>query len=148
MVAEDDVHRLARRHAEQFGSLDLLVLCARFGTTGPAGYSVLRFDRRVEVTYAPPFPLIEDCVPSPYRVAVLHPGWGARIVALASIAGVASESALACASGSSGRHRRHPQARTNGAYPIAITATNSVGTPPRASPSPSPEPWLAIYPGG
>ena len=47
---EEDVRELARGHAAHFGSMDLLVLSAGFGTSGSiGGYPVQRFDRQVEV---------------------------------------------------------------------------------------------------
>jgi 3-oxoacyl-[acyl-carrier protein] reductase len=96
MAADDDVHRLAHHHAERFGSLDLLVLCAGFGTSGPiAEYPIRRFDRQVEVNLRAPFLLIQDCLPSLRRAAVLHPERGARIAAITSLTGVASEPGLA-----------------------------------------------------
>lgn len=96
MGVEDDVRRLAHRHAERFGSLDLLVLCAGSGTSGPiAGYPIHRFDRQVEVNLRAPFILVQDCLPSLRRAAASHPERGARIVAVASLAGVAAEPGLA-----------------------------------------------------
>ena len=54
MAAEDDVRRLAHRHAERFGALDLLVLCAGFGTSGAlAGYPIHRSTVRSRSTCAP-----------------------------------------------------------------------------------------------
>jgi 3-oxoacyl-[acyl-carrier protein] reductase len=96
MAAEDDVHRLAHRHAGRFGSLDLLVLCAGFGTSGLiGGYPARRFDRQVEVNLRAPFLLIQDCLPSLRRAAALHPERGARIAAITSLTAVASEPGLA-----------------------------------------------------
>ncbi len=96
MAAEQDVRRLAHRHAERFGALDLLVLCAGFGSTGPiADYPIRRFDRQVEVNLRAPFLLVQGCLPSLRQAAAAHPGRGARIVAIASLTGVASEPGLA-----------------------------------------------------
>jgi 3-oxoacyl-[acyl-carrier protein] reductase len=96
MAAEDDVRRLAQRHAARFGSLDLLVLCAGFGASGPiADYPLRRFDRQVEVNLRAPFVLVQDCLPSLRQAAAGHPERGARIVAIASLTGVASEPGLA-----------------------------------------------------
>ncbi len=96
MTAEQDVHRLAHRHAERFGSLDLLVLCAGSGTSGPiAGYPLHRFDRQVGVNLRAPFILVQDCLPSLRQAAASHPARGARIVAIASLTGVAAEPGLA-----------------------------------------------------
>ncbi|MDX6338101.1 MAG: hypothetical protein QOG05_5441 [Streptosporangiaceae bacterium] len=96
MADEEDVRRLAHRHAERFGSLDLLVLCAGFGTTGPiADYPIRRFDRQVEVNLRAPFLLVQECLPGLRDAAAAHPDRGARIVAIASLTGMASEPGLA-----------------------------------------------------
>ena len=96
MASEHDVRRLAQRHAERFGSLDLLVLCAGFGASGPiAGYPIHRFDRQIEVNLRAPFILVQACLPSLRRAAASHPDRGARIAAIASLTGVASEPGLA-----------------------------------------------------
>jgi NAD(P)-dependent dehydrogenase (short-subunit alcohol dehydrogenase family) len=96
MAIQDDVRRLARRHAQRFGSLDLLVLCAGFGSTGPiADYPIRRLDRQVEVNLRAPFLLVQECLPSLRDAAAAHPDRGARIVAIASLTGMASEPGLA-----------------------------------------------------
>jgi 3-oxoacyl-[acyl-carrier protein] reductase len=96
MATEQDVRRLAQRHAERFGSLDLLVLCAGSGTSGPiSDYPVRRFDRQVDVNLRAPFVLVQECLPSLRQAAASHPERGARIVAIASLTGVASEPGLA-----------------------------------------------------
>jgi NAD(P)-dependent dehydrogenase (short-subunit alcohol dehydrogenase family) len=71
---DSDVRHLARRHAERFGSLDLLVLCAGFGASGPiAGYPMRRFDRQVEVNLRAQFQVVH-VVRS--RRPTGGPGWG------------------------------------------------------------------------
>jgi short-subunit dehydrogenase len=96
MAAENDVRRLAHRHAQRFGAMDLLVLCAGFGTSGAlAGYPVHRFDRQVTVNLRNPFVLVQECLPALRRAAAAHPERGARIVAIASLTGVAAEPGLA-----------------------------------------------------
>jgi len=96
MASEQDVRRLAQRHAHRFGSLDLLVLCAGFGASGPiADYPMHRFDRQVAVNLRAPFLLVQECLPSLRHAAASHPQRGARIVAIASLTGVASEPGLA-----------------------------------------------------
>ena len=96
MAAEDDVRHLARRHAQRFGAMDLLVLCAGFGTSGAlADYPVHRFDRQVTVNLRNPFVLVQECLPSLRRAAAACPERGARIVAIASLTGVAAEPGLA-----------------------------------------------------
>ncbi len=96
MAAEDDVRRLAQGHAQRFGSLDLLVLSAGVGTSGALdGYPVHRLDRQVTVNLRHPFVLIQESLPGLRRAAAAHPERGARIVAIASLTGVASEPGLA-----------------------------------------------------
>jgi NAD(P)-dependent dehydrogenase (short-subunit alcohol dehydrogenase family) len=96
MAVEDDVRRLAHRHTQRFGAMDLLVLCAGVGTSGAiAEYPIHRFDRQVAVNMRAPFVLAQECLPSLRRAAACRPERGARIVAIASITGVVSEPGLA-----------------------------------------------------
>jgi 3-oxoacyl-[acyl-carrier protein] reductase len=96
MSSEDDVRALARSHAAHFGSLDTLVLSAGLGTAGSIdGYPVRRFDRQVEVNLRAPFVLIQECLPALRNAAASRPERGARIVAIASLTGIASEPGLA-----------------------------------------------------
>lgn len=96
MAAEDDVRRLARSHAHRFGALDLLVLCAGFGSGGAlADYPVQRFDRQVAVNVRSPLVLVQECLPSLRRAAKRQPERGARIVAIASLTAIAAEAGLA-----------------------------------------------------
>ena len=89
MTAEDDVRALARSHAEQFGSMDLLVLSAGTGTSGRiAGYPMRRFDRQISVNVRAPFALVQECLPALRRAAVARPAHGARIAAIASMVGI------------------------------------------------------------
>jgi 3-oxoacyl-[acyl-carrier protein] reductase len=96
MAVEEDVRELARGHAARFGSIDLLVLAAGFGTGGSIdGYPVQRFDRQVDVNVRAPFMLIQGCLPALRNAAASHPERGARIVAIASLLGIVSEPGLA-----------------------------------------------------
>jgi 3-oxoacyl-[acyl-carrier protein] reductase len=96
MAAEEDVRRLARSHAAHYGSMDLLVLAAGFGTSGSIdGYSVRRFDRQVDVNVRAPFMLIQECLSALRDSAASRPERGARIVAIASLTGIVSEPGLA-----------------------------------------------------
>jgi len=95
MAVEEEVRGLAR-DAGRLGSLDLLVLCAGVGTSGPvADYPMQRFDRQVAVNLRAPFLLIRECLPLLRTSAAAHPARGARIVAVASVAGVLPEPGLA-----------------------------------------------------
>ena len=96
MTAEDQVRILARRHIERFDSLDLLVLSAGTGASGPiVEYPMRRFDRQVAVNIRAPFTLVQECLPALRRAAARHPARGARIVAIASMTGIASQAGLA-----------------------------------------------------
>jgi len=96
MASEDDVRELARRHAGRFGSMDLLVLSAGTGTSGRIeGYPMRRFDRQLAVNLRAPFALIQECLPALRQAATARPAHGARIVAIASVLGIASEPGLA-----------------------------------------------------
>jgi 3-oxoacyl-[acyl-carrier protein] reductase len=96
LTAEADVRALARSHRERFGSLNLLVLSAGTGTSGRiADYPMRRFDRQMTVNVRAPFALVQGCLPALRRAAAGRPAHGARIVAIASMVGIASEPGLA-----------------------------------------------------
>jgi NAD(P)-dependent dehydrogenase (short-subunit alcohol dehydrogenase family) len=96
MTVGADISGLARRHAERFGSMDLLVLCAGTGTSGRiAEYPMQRFDRQMTVNVRAPFALVQECLPALRRAAVARPDRGARIAAVASVLGIVSEPGLA-----------------------------------------------------
>jgi 3-oxoacyl-[acyl-carrier protein] reductase len=96
MAAEADVRSLACSHADRFGSVDMLVLCAGTGTSGPISeYPMRRFDRQLAVNLRAPFALVQECLPALRRAAAACPARGARIAAIASLTGIASEPGLA-----------------------------------------------------
>jgi 3-oxoacyl-[acyl-carrier protein] reductase len=96
MSSEDDIRVLARRHVERFGSLDVLVLSAGTGTGGRiADYPLRRLDRQLTVNLRGPFALVQECLPALRQTAAARPARGARITAIASMAGIASEPGLA-----------------------------------------------------
>jgi short-subunit dehydrogenase len=96
MTSEDEVRALARRHDGRFGSMDLLVLSAGTGTSGRiADYPMRRFDRQMTVNVRAPFALLQECLPALRRAAAARPAHGARIAAIASMAGIVSEPGLA-----------------------------------------------------
>ena len=96
MTSEEEVRALARGHAGRFGSLDLLVLSAGTGTSGRiAEYPMRRFDRQMTVNVRAPFALVQECLPALREAAAARPVHGARIAAIASMAGIASEPGLA-----------------------------------------------------
>ena len=78
MGREDDIRALARGHADRFGSLDLLVLCAGTGTSGRiADYPMRRFDRQMTVNVRAPFALVQECLPALRQAAAARPATGA-----------------------------------------------------------------------
>jgi 3-oxoacyl-[acyl-carrier protein] reductase len=96
MTVEADVRALAQSHSERFGSLDLLVICAGTGISGTIdGYPMRRFDRQVDVNIRAPFTLVQECLPALRSAAAARPAHGARVVAIASLVGMASEAGLA-----------------------------------------------------
>jgi 3-oxoacyl-[acyl-carrier protein] reductase len=96
MAVEDEIRGLARAHADRFGALDILVLCAGVGTSGlMADYPMHRFDRQIAVNLRAPFVLIQECLPLLRTAGAANPGRGARVMAVASITGVSAEPGLA-----------------------------------------------------
>lgn len=96
MASEADVAALADTHMENFGKLDLLVLCAGIGSAGElADYPIHRFDKQINVNLRSPFLLVQRLLPTLRSTAALEVERGAKIVALSSIAGMAAEPDLA-----------------------------------------------------
>jgi 3-oxoacyl-[acyl-carrier protein] reductase len=95
MAVEDDVRRLCSEHEARFGRLDLLVLNAGVGTSGPiAELSVKAYDLTLAVNLRAAFILLQETLPLLRKTAALEPERGAKVVALASIAGVSGEANL------------------------------------------------------
>ncbi|WP_083885253.1 SDR family NAD(P)-dependent oxidoreductase [Nocardia thailandica] len=87
---------LTAAHDERFGRLDLLVSSAGTGTAGPvADLPAATYERMMEVNLRGPLLLIQRALPLLRRTARRDPARGARIVALASMTGVAGEAGLA-----------------------------------------------------
>ena len=87
--------RLAGEHEARFGRLDLLVLNAGVGTSGPiAELSVKAYDLTLAVNLRAAFILLHETLPLLRKTAALEPERGAKVVALASIAGVSGEANL------------------------------------------------------
>jgi short-subunit dehydrogenase len=96
MAAPDDIDRLARFQAELDDALDVLVLCAGVGSAGTlAGYPASRAQRQVAVNFLGPLRLVQALLPALRRAAERSPRRTAKIIAIASITGVASEAGLA-----------------------------------------------------
>jgi 3-oxoacyl-[acyl-carrier protein] reductase len=94
MSDEQQVGALADAHERAFGTLDVLVLCAGMGWLGAvADYPVRRLDRVFAVNLRGPFTLTQRLLPGLRKAAELSPT-GAKVVAIASITGIAAEPGL------------------------------------------------------
>lgn len=83
-------------HADAFGSMKALILNAGVGTAGTiAEFPARRFDKTVAVNLNAPFALMQAALPLLRSGAEADPGRGAKVIALASIAGVYAEAGLA-----------------------------------------------------
>ncbi|CAM3591947.1 SDR family NAD(P)-dependent oxidoreductase [Smaragdicoccus niigatensis] len=96
MTDEDQVRALGAAHAERFERLDVLVLAAGLGTAGPvATMSKKTLELMLNVNLRAPIALLQETLPQLRKSAALEPGRGAKVIALASMAGVAGEAGLA-----------------------------------------------------
>ncbi|TDV37768.1 SDR family NAD(P)-dependent oxidoreductase [Actinophytocola oryzae] len=96
LADEHDARRLAAAHATRFDHLDLLVLAAGVGTRGSVAEMPMKlYDLTLTVNLRSQFLLIQQTLPLLREAAATAPLRGARIVALASITGVAGEPGLA-----------------------------------------------------
>lgn len=96
LADEDDVRKLATAHADRFGRLDLLVLNGGVGMSSPVASTPLKtYDLVLNVNLRAQFLLIQQTLPLLRKTAAAAPARGAKIVALASITGVAGEPNLA-----------------------------------------------------
>jgi short-subunit dehydrogenase len=95
LARENDVIELACAHARFADRLDLLVLNAGFGAAGAVADLPMRtYDRTLAVNLRSQFLLIQRTLPLLRAAAQRSPARGAKIVALASITGVAAEPTL------------------------------------------------------
>ncbi|NKQ52705.1 SDR family oxidoreductase [Amycolatopsis sp. K13G38] len=95
LASEDDVRRLADEHARRFDGLDLLVLNAGVGFNDPIAEQPLKqYDLMFNVNLRAQFILIQHALPLLRKSAAANPERGAKVVALASITGVAAEPKL------------------------------------------------------
>jgi 3-oxoacyl-[acyl-carrier protein] reductase len=96
MAAEDQVTSLAQAHVQRYGQLSALVLAAGVGMAGElADYPLRRLDTQLAVNVRGPLLLVQRLLPALRRAAAAPPDNAAKIVAIASITGVASEPGLA-----------------------------------------------------
>lgn len=96
LAVEDDVRRLADRHGDEHDRLDVLVLGAGTGFSDPlTETSKRRYDLQFDINVRAPFVLLQTLLPLLRKTASANPERGAKIIALASITGVAAEPELA-----------------------------------------------------
>lgn len=87
--------RIVEAHAKAYGSMHALVLNAGVGTAGSiADYPLRRFDKTLDVNFRAPFQVLQNSIPL-LRKGVEDSDRGAKVIALASMAGVYSEAGLA-----------------------------------------------------
>ncbi|MEU7138026.1 SDR family oxidoreductase [Nocardia sp. NPDC046473] len=92
----DQVRALVQAHADRFDGLHALVLSAGTGTAGTiADMPVKTYERMLDVNFRAPITLIQAALPLLRKSAQDEPHRGAKIIALASITGVAGEAGLA-----------------------------------------------------
>jgi 3-oxoacyl-[acyl-carrier protein] reductase len=96
MTREAEVRMLAEAHKQRFGCLDILVISAGVGTSGPLADTTMRtYDRTFDVNLRAPLVLIQEVLPLLRAAAQQNPARGAKIIALSSITGVTGEANLA-----------------------------------------------------
>lgn len=92
---EDDIARLVSAHAEHRGRLDALVLNAGMGHGSPIAETPLRrVDKHYNLNVRGTFSLMATAIPL-MRQTAAQSGRGARVIAIASLAGLVAEPNLA-----------------------------------------------------
>ncbi|WP_280196034.1 SDR family NAD(P)-dependent oxidoreductase [Nocardia farcinica] len=96
MNEPEQVRALAAAHGAAFGGMNVLVLSAGTGTAGAvADMPAKTYERMLDVNFRGPITLIQAALPLLRKSAAEDAARGAKIVALASITGVAGEAGLA-----------------------------------------------------
>lgn len=96
LADRDAADTIVDAHKSRFGSMNALVLNAGVGTAGSiADYPMRRFDKTLDVNFRAPFQILQTSMPLLRQVAQEDRERGAKVVALASLAGVYSEAGLA-----------------------------------------------------
>ncbi|MBY6365240.1 SDR family NAD(P)-dependent oxidoreductase [Rhodococcoides corynebacterioides] len=96
MAAPDVADVLVREFAQLSSTMDALVLNAGVGTAGPIeSYPATRFDKTVDVNLRAPFRILQASMRLLRSAAEADPARGAKVIALASLAGVYPEAGLA-----------------------------------------------------
>lgn len=96
LASEDDTRRVALEHAARFGRLDLMVLNAGLGMYAPIADTTLgSYDLTFTVNVRAGYVLVQELLPLLRKTASTAPDRGAKVIAIASIAGVFAEAGLA-----------------------------------------------------
>ncbi|ORI15766.1 SDR family oxidoreductase [Rhodococcus sp. 1168] len=95
LADRESADKIVAVHREHFESMDALILNAGVGTAGSiADYPMRRFDKTLDVNLRAPFALLQSSMPLLRAAAEKNPDRGAKVIALASLAGVYSEAGL------------------------------------------------------
>ncbi|MET4047096.1 MULTISPECIES: SDR family oxidoreductase [unclassified Rhodococcus (in: high G+C Gram-positive bacteria)] len=95
LADRESADKIVAAHREHFDSMDALILNAGVGTAGSiADYPMRRFDKTLDVNLRAPFTLLQSSIPLLRAAAEKNPDKGAKVIALASLAGVYSEAGL------------------------------------------------------
>lgn len=95
LADRESADKIVAAHREHFESMDALILNAGVGTAGSiADYPMRRFDKTLDVNLRAPFTLLQSSMPLLRAAAEKNPDKGAKVIALASLAGVYSEAGL------------------------------------------------------
>ncbi|AJT42455.1 SDR family NAD(P)-dependent oxidoreductase [Psychromicrobium lacuslunae] len=96
MASDQDLQAILDAQSAWSSRLDALILSAGVGTAGTvAEYPSHRYDKTFAVDVRAPFKLIQGTLPALRAAAAARPEIGAKVIALASIAGVHAEPGLA-----------------------------------------------------
>ncbi|ETB18002.1 SDR family NAD(P)-dependent oxidoreductase [Mycobacterium intracellulare] len=95
LAIQPDVEQLVAAHTERFGQLDLLVLNGGVGADARISEMPMKtYDLVLNVNLRAQFLLCQQALPLLRRAAAADPVRGAKVIALASITGLASEPGL------------------------------------------------------
>ncbi|MDJ0359593.1 SDR family oxidoreductase [Rhodococcus sp. H29-C3] len=95
LADRESADKIVAVHREHFESMDALILNAGVGTAGSiADYPMRRFDKTLDVNLRAPFALLQSSMSLLRAAAGKSPDKGAKVIALASLAGVYSEAGL------------------------------------------------------
>ena len=115
---------LVATHVDAHQAMDVLVLNAGRGAAGPLAKVPLdQVDKTMAVNFRAPYAMVQASLPALRKAAEQRPEHGARVIALASIAGVHAEPGLAAYSASKAAVLSLVQALNGEESAHGITAT-------------------------